>query len=60
MAAIEKICEFSGDYPGWDMYKYKRNHNIDDTKYFNTSCENIDYTSISLHEIREIIGNQNG
>ena len=26
MAAIEKICEFSGDYPGWDMYKYKRNH----------------------------------
>lgn len=26
MAAIDKICEFSGDYPGWDMYKYKRNH----------------------------------
>ena len=26
MAAIDKICEFSGDYPGWDMYIYKRNH----------------------------------
>lgn len=26
MAGIEKICEFSGDYPGWKMYGYKRNH----------------------------------
>jgi hypothetical protein len=26
MAAIEKICEFSGDYPGGLMYGYKRNH----------------------------------
>jgi hypothetical protein len=26
MAGIEKICEFSGDYPGWLMYGYKRNH----------------------------------
>lgn len=26
MAGIEKICEFSGDYPGHDMYSYKRNH----------------------------------
>lgn len=26
MAAIEKICEYSGDYPGWLMYGYKRNH----------------------------------
>ena len=26
MAAVEKICEFSGDCPGWDMYMYKRNH----------------------------------
>lgn len=26
MAAIEKVCEFSGDYPGWIMHKYKRNH----------------------------------
>ena len=25
MAAIEKICEFSGEYPGPVMYKYKRN-----------------------------------
>lgn len=25
MAAIEKICEFSGQYPGWEMYGYKRN-----------------------------------
>lgn len=24
MAAIEKVCEFSGDYPGPDMYAYKR------------------------------------
>ena len=24
MASIEKICEFSGDYPGGIMYKYKR------------------------------------
>lgn len=26
MAGIEKICEFSGDYQGSKMYKYKRNH----------------------------------
>lgn len=26
MAGIEKVCEFSGDYPGWLMYGYKRNH----------------------------------
>lgn len=25
MAGIEKVCEFSGDYPGWLMYGYKRN-----------------------------------
>lgn len=28
MAGIEKVCEYSGDYPspGWSMYGYKRNH----------------------------------
>lgn len=26
MAAIEKICELSGDYPGYHMYAMKRNH----------------------------------
>ena len=26
MAGIEKICEFSGEYPGHLMYGYKRNH----------------------------------
>lgn len=26
MSAIEKICEYSGDYPGWLMYGYKRDH----------------------------------
>ena len=26
MAGIEKVCEFSGDYPGHLMYGYKRNH----------------------------------
>jgi hypothetical protein len=26
MAAIEKICEYSGDYPGYLMYGYKHNH----------------------------------
>jgi hypothetical protein len=26
MAGIEKICEYSGDYPGGKMYSYKRNH----------------------------------
>lgn len=25
MAGIEKICEFSDEYPGWEMYGYKRN-----------------------------------
>jgi hypothetical protein len=25
MAGIEKICEFSGDYPGSNMYQYKKN-----------------------------------
>lgn len=26
MAGIEKVCEYSGDYPSWKMYGYKRNH----------------------------------
>lgn len=26
MAAIEKICEFSGEYVGYEMYDFKRNH----------------------------------
>jgi hypothetical protein len=26
MAAIEKICEYSGEYPGSAMYGYKRDH----------------------------------
>jgi hypothetical protein len=26
MAGIEKICEYSGDYPEGKMYSYKRNH----------------------------------
>lgn len=26
MAAIEKVCEFSGEYSGWNMYRYKHNH----------------------------------
>jgi len=26
MAGIEKVCEYSGEYVGWDMYEYKRNH----------------------------------
>jgi hypothetical protein len=25
MAGAEKICELSGEYPGWLMYQYKRN-----------------------------------
>jgi len=25
MAGIEKICEYSGEYPGWPMYGYKHN-----------------------------------
>ena len=26
MAAIEKICEYSGNYTGPEMYRFKRNH----------------------------------
>ena len=26
MAGIEKVCEYSGDYPGGDMYAWKHNH----------------------------------
>lgn len=26
MAGIEKICEYSGEYPGSDMYGYKQDH----------------------------------
>lgn len=26
MAGIEKICEYSGNYTGWEMYGFKRNH----------------------------------
>ena len=25
MAGIEKVCEYSGEYPGWKMYGYKHN-----------------------------------
>jgi hypothetical protein len=25
MAGIEKVCEYSGEYPGSDMYLYKKN-----------------------------------
>jgi hypothetical protein len=25
MAGIEKVCEFSGEHGGWEMYGYKRN-----------------------------------
>jgi len=25
MASIEKVCEFSGEYPGYMMYNYKKN-----------------------------------
>lgn len=25
MAGIEKVCEYSGEYPGGDMYRYKHN-----------------------------------
>jgi hypothetical protein len=33
MAGIEKICEYSGDYPGCIMYKWKYNHIQVCTKY---------------------------
>jgi len=33
MAGIEKICEFSGEYPGWEMYGMKRNHIQIDKKF---------------------------
>lgn len=36
------------------IHGHTHNYNIDDSRYFNTSCENINYTPISLHEIREI------
>jgi hypothetical protein len=26
MAGIEKVCEYSGEYPSWLMYGYKRDH----------------------------------
>lgn len=26
MAGAEKICEFSGEYPGYEMHRFKRNH----------------------------------
>ena len=26
MAGIEKICEYSGEYAGWEMYVFKRNN----------------------------------
>ena len=41
------------------LHGHTHNHNIDDPRYFNTSCENIDYTPISLHEIREIMSIKN-
>ena len=37
------------------LHGHTHTHNINDPRYFNTSCENIDYTPISLHEIREIM-----
>lgn len=42
------------------LHGHTHTHNIDDPRYFNTSCENIDYTPISLYEIREIMDKKNG
>lgn len=33
MSAIEKICELSGEYPGWLMYAMKKNHIQIDKKF---------------------------
>lgn len=43
----------------FNIHGHTHNHNIDDPRYFNTSCENIDYTPISLHEIRQIMHTRN-
>ena len=39
-----------------NLHGHTHSHNIDDNRYFNCSMENINYTPISLHEIRGIIG----
>lgn len=36
MAGIEKVCEFSGEYGGCDMYSWKRNHIQINPKYRKT------------------------
>lgn len=33
MAAFEKICEYSGNYTGYEMYGFKRNHIQVEPKY---------------------------
>lgn len=36
------------------IHGHVHSNNIDDLRYFNVSMENIDYTPISLEEIRSI------
>lgn len=35
------------------IYGHTHSHNVDDPRYFNVSCENIDYTPIKFSEIKE-------
>lgn len=36
-----------------NIHGHTHNHNIDDPRYFNTSCENINFTPISIQDIRK-------
>jgi hypothetical protein len=56
MAGIEKICEFSGNYPGWLMYDYKHNNlQIEPQwrKYFKNTKEPVLYLCKSKSYIQK-------
>ena len=48
--------ELRGKY---NLHGHVHNKTVEDVRYFNCSLENIDYTPISLDQIREILKERN-
>lgn len=55
MPAIEKICELSGDYGSYDMYRHKRNHiqiMPEHRKEFRGAHAELVFTKVELQQCR--------
>lgn len=55
MPGIEKVCEFSGVSPGWEMYGFKRSHiqvHPEHRKAFSGAHAELVFTGIELQQCR--------